>query len=70
MQEIKERIVDEFAKTGMRFIEIPSGLKATVNLKVGREIINIGEAKDTLDEDTFNSLIKSSSELIVEPVKE
>ena len=60
----KLSIMEAFKATGMRDFNTPTGLKAWITTKVGQRI-SAKEAKELLDEDTYNKLLKESISVVL-----
>lgn len=61
----RERIIERFQENELRVYDTGSGLRARVYTRKGREFISVVEAKELLDEDTFDKLLKIGDTIVV-----
>ncbi len=60
----KNSIMEAFKVTKMREFNTPTGLKAWIDTRVSQRI-SAKEAKELLDEDTYNKLVKESISVVL-----
>ena len=66
----KKVILGKFQETGMRWYDTPSGLRARVDTRMGRETIGVKEARAMLPEDVFNKLLRVGDTIVVLSVRQ
>lgn len=64
LEVAKKSIIEAFKLTGMREYETPTGIKAWINTRASQRI-SVKEARELLDEDSFNKLLKESMSVVL-----